>query len=68
MNSVWGQDDYFTEEVWMFLLQKLRKYLKEDSDVLIENVHGIALKLSIKAHDFNFTYRNGNQDLLNFDI
>jgi len=48
LNSVWGQDDYFTGRSMDVFITKLRKYLKEDSDVQIENVHGIGLKLSIK--------------------
>ena len=49
LNSVWGQDDYFTGRSMDVFITKLRKYLKEDSDVQIENVHGIGLKLSIKS-------------------
>ena len=49
LNSVWGQDDYFTGRSMDVFITKLRKYLKEDSNVQIENVHGIGLKLSIKS-------------------
>ena len=49
LNSVWGQDDYFTGRSMDVFITKLRKYLKEDPDVQIENVHGIGLKLSIKS-------------------
>ncbi len=48
LNSVWGQDDYFTGRSMDVFITKLRKYLKEDADVQIENIHGIGLKLSIK--------------------
>ncbi len=48
LNSVWGKDDYFTGRSMDVFITKLRKYLKEDPDVQIENIHGIGLKLSIK--------------------
>jgi DNA-binding response OmpR family regulator len=49
LNSVWGQDDYFTGRSMDVFITKLRKYLKEDSNVQIENIHGIGLKLSISS-------------------
>ena len=49
LNSVWGQDDYFTGRSMDVFITKLRKYLKNDPDVKIENIHGIGFKLSI-AH------------------
>ena len=47
LNAVWGQDDYFTGRSMDVFITKLRKYLKEDDSVKIENIHGIGFKLSI---------------------
>ena len=47
LNAVWGQDDYFAGRSMDVFITKLRKYLKEDDSVKIENIHGIGFKLSI---------------------
>ena len=47
LNAVWGQDDYFAGRSMDVFITKLRKYLKEDDAVKIENIHGIGFKLSI---------------------
>ena len=47
LNAVWGQDDYFAGRSMDVFITKLRKYLKEDNSVKIENIHGIGFKLSI---------------------
>ena len=46
LNAVWGQDDYFAGRSMDVFITKLRKYLKEDDSVKIENIHGIGFKLS----------------------
>ncbi len=48
LNSVWGQDDYFVGRSLDVFITKLRKYLGEDSNIQISNVHGIGFKLEIK--------------------
>lgn len=48
LNGVWGQDDYFVGRSLDVFITKLRKYLSNDPDVEIENVHGIGFKLVIK--------------------
>jgi DNA-binding response OmpR family regulator len=45
LNGVWGQDDYFVGRSLDVFITKLRKYLSEDENVEIENVHGIGFKL-----------------------
>jgi len=45
--GVWGQDDYFVGRSLDVFITKLRKYLKEDGDIQIINVHGIGFKLEV---------------------
>lgn len=47
LTAVWGQDDYFLGRSLDVFITKLRKYLKEDSNIQISNVHGIGFKLEI---------------------
>lgn len=47
LNAVWGQDDYFVGRSLDVFITKLRKYLSQDQNVSIENVHGIGFKLEI---------------------
>jgi DNA-binding response OmpR family regulator len=44
LNSVWGQDDYFVGRSLDVFITKLRKYLKEDPNIQITNVHGVGFK------------------------
>jgi DNA-binding response OmpR family regulator len=43
--SVWGQNDYFLGRSLDVFITKLRKYLKDDPGVSIENVHGVGFML-----------------------
>jgi len=47
LNSVWGQDDYFVGRSLDVFITKLRKYLKEDENVAISNIHGVGFKLTV---------------------
>lgn len=47
LNSVWGQDDYFVGRSLDVFITKLRKYLKEDENVAIGNIHGVGFKLTV---------------------
>ena len=47
LNGVWGQDDYFVGRSLDVFITKLRKYLKEDDKIQIQNIHGIGFKLEI---------------------
>lgn len=47
LNAVWGQDDYFVGRSLDVFITKLRKYLKEDEQVTINNIHGVGFKLEI---------------------
>ena len=43
--AVWGKDDYFTGRSLDVFISKLRKYLKEDERIAIENYHGVGFLL-----------------------
>ncbi|PXY02905.1 DNA-binding response regulator [Marinifilum breve] len=44
--KVWGENDYFMGRSLDVFITKLRKHLKPDSQVKIENVHGVGFILS----------------------
>jgi DNA-binding response OmpR family regulator len=44
--KVWGENDYFMGRSLDVFITKLRKHLKVDSQVKIENVHGVGFILS----------------------
>jgi len=48
LNSVWGQDDSFVGRSLDVFITKLCKYLSEDTNIQISNVHGIGFKLQVK--------------------
>ncbi len=48
LTAVWGQDDYFVGRSLDVFITKLRKYLAEDENIQIVNVHGIGFKLEVK--------------------
>jgi DNA-binding response OmpR family regulator len=47
LNEVWGNDSYFNSRSLDVFVSKLRKYLREDSTIQINNVHGIGFVLSV---------------------
>ena len=47
LNEVWGNDSYFNSRSLDVFVSRLRKYLKEDKAIHINNVHGIGFVLSI---------------------
>jgi len=49
LETIWGENDYFIGRSMDVFITKLRKYLKEDPDVKIVNVHGIGFKLEVKG-------------------
>ena len=48
LTKIWGQDDYFTARSMDVFVTKLRKYLKEDTDIKIINIHGNGFQLLIQ--------------------
>lgn len=45
LNMIWGDDNYFNGRSLDVFLTKIRKYLKEDPNVSIVNVHGVGFRL-----------------------
>ena len=45
LNSVWENNDYFTGRSLDVFISRLRKYLKDDSTVEIQNLHSVGFKL-----------------------
>jgi DNA-binding response OmpR family regulator len=48
LKEVWGDDDYFIGRSMDVFITKLRKYLKDDPNVAIMNVHGTGFRLEVK--------------------
>jgi len=48
LSTVWGAADYFTGRSLDVFISKLRKYLKEDERISIENVHGVGFRLRVQ--------------------
>ncbi|MCS7018543.1 MAG: response regulator transcription factor [Cytophagales bacterium] len=45
LREIWGTDDYFAGRSLDVFISRLRKYLKADERIAIENLHGIGFKL-----------------------
>lgn len=45
LNEVWGDDDYFMGRSLDVFISRLRKYLKGDPEIKIENYHGVGFRL-----------------------
>jgi DNA-binding response OmpR family regulator len=48
LKAVWGNDNYFIGRSMDVFITKLRKYLKNDPDIAIVNVHGTGFRLEVK--------------------
>ncbi|HBX50215.1 MAG: hypothetical protein A2275_02545 [Bacteroidetes bacterium RIFOXYA12_FULL_35_11] len=48
LRKIWGEDSYFTTRSMDVFITKLRKYLKEDPAIEIENIHGNGFRLFVK--------------------
>jgi len=49
LQKIWGEDGYFTTRSMDVYITKLRKYLKCDSRITIENIHGSGFILNVKS-------------------
>ena len=49
--KIWKDDSYFAGRSMDVYITKLRKYLKEDTDIEIQNVHGVGFKLIVKENN-----------------
>ena len=45
LEQIWGEDDYFLGRSLDVFISRLRKYLKEDESIVIENIHGVGFRL-----------------------
>lgn len=45
LEKIWGEDDYFMGRSLDVFISRLRKILKEDDSLRIENIHGVGFKL-----------------------
>jgi len=48
LQQVWGEDDYFLGRSLDVFISRLRKYLRKDPDLRIENIHGIGFRLQLE--------------------
>ncbi len=48
LEQVWGEDDYFLGRSLDVFISRLRKYLKQDESLKIENIHGVGFRLKTK--------------------
>lgn len=48
LRRVWGDDDYFMGRSMDVFISRLRKYLREDPRVQIQNHHGVGFKLQVR--------------------
>lgn len=47
LEKIWGENDYFLGRSLDVFISRLRKYLKEDSKIKIENIHGVGFTLTV---------------------
>lgn len=45
LKKLWGENDYFLGRSMDVFISRLRKYIKDDSSLVIENVHGVGFRL-----------------------
>jgi DNA-binding response OmpR family regulator len=48
LNVVWGNDDYFSGRSMDVFISRLRKYLSDDENVKINNIHGEGFRLEVR--------------------
>lgn len=47
--NLWGKNDYFLGRSLDVFISRLRKYLKDDENIYIENIRGVGFKLNINS-------------------
>jgi DNA-binding response OmpR family regulator len=47
LEKIWGKDDYFLGRSLDVFVSRLRKYLKDDPSVEIENIHSVGFRLNM---------------------
>ncbi len=53
LHKIWKDDSYFNARSMDVYITKLRKYLKDDPNLEIVNVHGVGFKLTVKENKEN---------------
>jgi len=48
LEQLWGEDDYFLGRSLDVFISRLRKYLKADERLSIENIHGVGFRLRVE--------------------
>jgi DNA-binding response OmpR family regulator len=48
LENLWGTDDYFMGRSLDVFISRLRKYLKQDKSLRIENIHGVGFRLRVE--------------------
>jgi len=48
LEKIWGENDYFLGRSLDVFISRLRKYLKEDGRIVIENIHGVGFSLMVR--------------------
>ncbi|MGD1845039.1 MAG: response regulator transcription factor [Salibacteraceae bacterium] len=51
LNLIWGSDDYFLGRSMDVFITKLRKYLRADPRIQIQNVHGVGFRLVVNEEE-----------------
>ena len=49
LEKIWGEDDYFMGRSLDVFISRLRKYLKQDENIKIENVHGVGFRFLLPS-------------------
>jgi len=49
LEQLWGEDDYFLGRSLDVFISRLRKYLKADPKLRIENIHGVGFRLRVET-------------------
>jgi len=49
LEKIWGENDYFLGRSLDVFISRLRKYLKQDPRIQIENIHGVGFSLTVAA-------------------
>jgi DNA-binding response OmpR family regulator len=49
LKKIWGEDDYFLGRSLDVFISRLRKYLKEDTNIKIENIHSVGFRLKVES-------------------
>ena len=47
--DLWGKNDYFLGRSLDVFISRLRKYLKKDKNIYIENIRGVGFKLNVNS-------------------